>query len=517
MTRREGAIAVHRFGMGARPGELSQAARDPKTWLLEQVSAEKALPEQLQGFPDTASYYVGYVNRYRQRGEWRRQQASVDPESDDYARLSRIIKRQSGSFAAYYREAWMLEFAARFNAAAMTTTPFRERLIRFWSNHLVVPVAKQPVLLYVGSYEREVIRPHIAGRFSDMLKASAQHPGMLIFLDNDKSVGPNSRFGRKNDVGLNENLAREILELHTLGVDGGYTQDDVIALAKGISGWSIARVDAGDGNPGTFHFKRNMHEPGPVTLLGKTYREDGVARGEQMLDDLAHHPATARFLATKLARHFVDDEPSEQIVSHLANVYLEHDTDLGAMTRALVARPEAWTNLYAKLRQPEDYVTTVMRALGRNLLADEVERPGVYDFEQYEPRTRRYGFLYDNRENFPTPAEIAKFPRHAQVGIEIVRMFNLIMDMGQTPMAAPGPQGWYDRVSDWSGADSIMKRVEFGVDMAHRSSGNIEPDVLVDETLGPIASDDLRRSVSRAADKAQGLALLLTSPEFQRR
>lgn len=517
MTRREGAIAVHRFGMGARPGELARVARDPEKWLLDQISAEQRLPPQFDGFPDTAAYYVGYVERYRERGAWLREQKQFSEDSKDYNQLARLIQRQSGSFAAYYREAWMLEFAARFNVAATTPTPFRERLIRFWSNHLVVPVAKQPVLLYVGSYEREVIRPHIAGRFADMLKASAQHPGMLIFLDNDKSVGPDSRFGKKNDVGLNENLAREILELHTLGVDGGYSQDDVIALAKGISGWTIARAGLNETSPGTFRFREDMHQPGPVTLLGKTYREDGVARGERMLDDLAHHPATARFLATKLARHFVEDQPPEQLVSHLARVYLENDTDLGAMTRALVARPEAWGKIYSKLRQPEDYVTTVMRALDLNLLDPEIKPPGVYDFETFDPQNRRYGFLYDNRENFPTPEQISEYPRYAQVGIEIARMFNLIMDMGQQPMAAPGPQGWYDRTSDWSGADSIMKRIEFGVTMAQRSADQVEPGELVEETLGPIAGEALRTSVSRAADKAQGLALVLTSPQFQRR
>jgi len=406
------------------------------------------------------------------------------------------------SISAWVREQLMLERAARTNVALTTPQPFRERMVRFWSNHLVVPVIKQPTAVLAGPYEREVIRPHTTGKFADMLLASARNPGMTYFLDNHLSAGPNSAYGQRHKIGLNENLGREILELHTLGVDGGYTQADVIALSKGITGWAFwpnaGRPENRDPKnagrtPGAFNYFDEWHEPGPIVLMGKSYGQSGVAQGEAMLHDVARHPATARFLAGKLAAHFIGDDPPRAVVKRLAAVYLAHDTDLAEVCRALVEAPEAWAAAQSKLKQPEDYVLSGMRSLNLTLADNVVPAPSMYRFPGYRPPPASAG----------APYSLA---------------YDAAASMGQKPMGAPGPQGWYDRWADWSSADSLLKRVEWSLATATAHADRVEDPVrYLDQTLGGLASQDLRDSVKRAATKDQAIGLVLASPDFQRR
>ncbi len=534
MSKLEAAIACHRFGLGARPGELEAVGADARGWLLGQLEGQAPTPRQLRDLPDTADHFTTRGDYFVQRRAFVRSKQAEASRSENPEAVRGEIEEagrwMQTALGVLFRDALMLEFGRRFNVAVTTDQPFRERLVRFWSNHLVVPNAGGKVVMYTGSYEREAIRPHVAGRFVDMLLASARHPAMLLFLDNDVSVGPQSPYGQETGSSLNENLAREILELHTLGVDGGYSQEDVIELAKGISGWSVVRVpglsdtytrepfpDLGK-EPGTFHFYADRHQPPPAILLGKRYDQPGIAQGESMLRDLAHHPSTARFLATKLARHFVADEPPEALVERLAKVYLQTGTDLSAMSRALVESPEAWQPELSKLRQPEDYVIAVSRALGRPVAGDRVGSPvAEMDLMNYDWRQRRYALAYDRRQIDPGPERVRQMPESMQRGFEVVRLYNVIADMGQPPMKAPGPQGWYDRWSDWSSADSIMKRIEYGVRMAELASSSFEPRAFLRSTLGELADEHLRQAVSRAATPAQGLALTLTSPHFNRR
>ena len=199
--------------------------------------------------------------------------------------------------------------AARIEHARTTDAAFLERLVMFWSNHFCVNANKGAVLGMAGAFEREAIRPHVLGRFADMLLAVEQHPAMLIYLDNQASTGPNSQVGRNRGRGLNENLAREILELHTLGVDGGYTQADVTNLARVITGWTVGQPNQPNAEHGRFHFAPARHEPGRHPVLGKRYGDAGVRAGEACLADLARHPSTARHIARKLAAHFVAETP----------------------------------------------------------------------------------------------------------------------------------------------------------------------------------------------------------------
>ena len=249
------------------------------------------------------------------------------------------------------------EAMARFSAQLKAGSGFVERLVAFWSNHFAVSVAKgQGLRATAGAFEREAIRPHVLGKFSDLLIAVESHPAMIFYLDNQRSIGPGSNAGRFDGKGLNENLAREILELHTLGVDGGYAQPDVTALARIITGWSFAEAGSETGEPGAFLFKANWHEPGVHNLLGKNYPQAGRAQGEAALRDLARHPSTARHIATKLARHFVADAPPPDLVDALAKAFRDSDGDLAVVTAALVTHDRAWSAPPTKIRDPNEFV-----------------------------------------------------------------------------------------------------------------------------------------------------------------
>jgi uncharacterized protein (DUF1800 family) len=537
----EAAIATNRFGLGARPGEIERVALDPRGWLLQQLEPRGGLSPAFAGLISSTEIRTAHWHRYGEASPALNTTLEAAQKGKDAAALeaaSRDVQRMLGGYVAWATQVAHTEFAARTRHALTTDRPFEERLVRFWSNHLVVPTAKIPATILVGAYEREVIRPHVTGRFSDMLTASAKHAAMLAFLDNDSSIGPTSPFGRARKMGLNENLGREILELHTLGVDGGYSQPDVIALAKALTGWSTApailRADTTyasairlpqrkpDG-PYAFAFYPDWHEPGTFTMLGKAYPDTGVRQAEQMLQDLARHPATARFLATKLARHFVADDPPAPLVKRLADAYLAHDTSLGAMTRALVGSREAWEPEKRKLKQPEDYALSVLRALEAPV-AGMPPYP-AYQFATFKP-LRQYlpgardqakgGAMAGNMMAGDTPAAMPAI--RAEGPLSAAALYEQLGKMGQKPFGAPGPQGWYDKTSDWSGAASLIKRIEWVDSLARRFAGEVpEGPKLVDAVLGKSASRELRSTVERAATREQAVTLVLASAEFQRR
>jgi uncharacterized protein (DUF1800 family) len=350
--------------------------------------------------------------------------------------------------------------------------PFLERYVWFWSNHFTISVLKARMIFVAGGYEREAIRPNVLGKFEDLLIATVRHPAMLIYLDNAFSLGPDSPAGRFTGRGLNENHAREILELHTLGVDGGYTQNDVVELAKMLTGWSIERNAAPD-EPTGFKYFQNRHQPGAKTLLGKSYGDAGEREGLDALRDLARHPATARHIATKLARHFIADEPPPQAVARLERVFRASGGDLKAMAMALIDEPAAWQPMQAKMRTPIEFVVAAVRLLGgaQETLGDQ---------------------------QFTGLAESLRI-------------------MGQVPFTAQSPKGWPDVASDWAGPAAIMERAQWAHALASRIQRKPDPVTLSQEALGPLLSPTTREAVMRAADATQGLALLIASPEFQRR
>jgi uncharacterized protein (DUF1800 family) len=306
------------------------------------------------------------------------------------------------------------------------------------------------------------------GSVADLLVAAESHPGMLVYLDNHFSVGPGSLAGRRRDRGLNENLAREILELHTLGVDGGYGQEDVEELARAITGWSLGnRFFGGRGDRGEFVFEPRIHEPGARTVLGKRYPEGGLEQGEAILRDLARHPSTAKHVAAKLARHFVADAPPADAVSRLERTFLDADGDLQALARAVVALDAAWSPEQSKLKSHDEYFVSALRAL---------------DAPDLEPMAIAASYAA----------------------------------LGQRPFDAPSPAGWPDEADAWIGPDAVMKRLEWAEEVGRRAPSG-RPLLVLERALGDLASADTRRAVAAAASPSQGLTLALMAPEFQRR
>jgi len=319
----------------------------------------------------------------------------------------------------------------------------------------------------VGSFEREAIRPHVTGRFEDMLRAVVRHPAMLLYLDNAESIGPNSRAGQRNHRGLNENLAREVLELHTLGVDGGYGQDDVRAFAAILTGWSIPGPRDTAASPDGFVFRPAAHEPGDKTLLGTRYPEAGEIEGVTALAALARHPATGRHLAVKLARHFIADQPPPAVVARLERVFRDSGGDLGQLARALVDAPEAWVEPLAKIKTPEELMVSTLRVTGAGWPPD--------------------------------------------------RLVGQLRQLGQMPFSAPSPAGWPDDAGHWIGPEAMMRRIEWCTLAGHRLAPSLRPAELLEAAIGPVARPETRQTVLQAPSVAEAVTLVLASPEFQRR
>ena len=316
-----------------------------------------------------------------------------------------------------------------------------------------------------GAYEREVIRPHVLGRFSDMLLAAEGHPAMLIYLDNAQSIGPDSVAGINRDKGLNENLAREVLELHTLGVRTVYTQDDVTNFAKVLTGWTIIPTVNNPDHGGEFVFIKRAHEPGPKTVIGKEYDDTGTGQGRAVLADLARHPATAKHVATKLARHFIADDPPPALVELLTQRFLDTDGDLKEVAKALIASPEAWMPEQAKIKRPGEWIVAALRATG-------------------------------------------------EAG-DIRRIVQAQAMLGEPLWRPPAPKGFSDDNAAW--LDGLAQRLDMANAFAHREGLALEPEATMEAALGPLASAETRQTVARAESRPQALTMLLMAPEFQRR
>jgi uncharacterized protein (DUF1800 family) len=459
---RDAVIAVNRFGLGAAPGELDTVSRDPRGWLLAQTRGPAPDYAQLAGLAGSAELLKAFPRwLMKVRAEHRGDEPMQDRAQRDAAQ----------SFGRHFFPLLAKEIAARFGIAANTSAPFHERLTWFWTNHFAVSADKPAVFAVAGAFEREAIRPNVTGRFVDLLLAVAKHPAMILYLDNNQSVVPGfeppplaGRPDLPRPTGLNENLAREILELHTLGVNGGYTQADVTSLARALTGWTV-----GAWSETGFRFAPRRHDAGPKTILGRSYAQEGVAQGEAMLRDLAAHPATARHLAAKLVRHFVADDPPPTAVERVARAFLDSGGDLPVVYAALVQSPEVWAQPLAKLKQPIEFIASALRAL--------------------------------------PPAREAK-PE---------ALFIALREMGQRPFFPPSPQGWPDTAAAWASADGLWKRIEWSNALAGRVGTRVDPRAVAEATYGALLSDATRLAIARAESRQQGLALALASPEFQRR
>jgi uncharacterized protein (DUF1800 family) len=426
------AQALIRFGYG-RKGQESLPA-DPQAWLAAQLDG-----------PDPAL-----------------QQPGPTTEQGLQALRARRENRQSKQAGEAIRALFQQGQAAYVDNLLTTQAPFRERLVAFWANHFTVSLRRPQCAAVIHGYIREAIRPHVTGRFTDMLMAVMTHPAMLIYLDNAGSFGPDSALGERLKRGLNENLARECLELHTITPQAGYTQADVTEFAKLLTGWSVELRN----EPLGFVFRPNAHEPGERTVMGQRFA-DGEQGGIAALRWLGSHPFTYRNVATQMVRHFVADDPPPAAVKRLETTLATTHGDLHAASLELIRLPEAWTPL-SKLRSPADYVVAVLRAVDL-------------------PADRR-------------PANVAQ----------------LMAGLGQPLMNAPLPNGWPDDAAQWAAPDAMLRRVDWVYGLAERDA-NADPIQLADASLGPLLSTDTRTQIAGAGSRRDAITLLLASPEFQRR
>jgi uncharacterized protein (DUF1800 family) len=474
MSQREAAIATRRFGLGAKPGDLARIAADPRGYVLSALDNKQGAIIERPGLQPSHASFVALREAQKAQREARAATAMSGaasagnaPSPSEAAEPPPAVVPRPGQVR---REVMQEEAAARFEQAVNTQRPFLERLVLFWSNHFSVSAAKNPaVRVMAGAFEREAIRPQVLGRFADMLKAVEQHPAMLIYLDNQLSIGPNSQAGRNRARGLNENVAREILELHTLGVDGGYSQADVTNLAKILTGWTVGGINQDRSLPGQFFFAKARHEPGPVSLLGRNYHDPGVAAGEAALDDLARHPATARHIARKLATHFVSDNPPGALTATLEATFRDSDGDLSAVARALVSAPEVWQLPANKIVPPYDFLISLHRAFGTQGPPNEALR--------------------------------------------------LTGALGQPLWQPPSPKGWPDTDNAWTAPSAIRERLRIAERWARdvNRSAALDPRALADDVFGEALGEVTRQAIARAETREQGLELLIMSPEFQRR
>jgi uncharacterized protein (DUF1800 family) len=466
----QAALALHRFGLGPRAGSIAAIASDPHGALLAEIDSPDAArinDPALMTSADAARAALKFQQARRaQRQADRAARAATNQQPDMKAGEASPPSTQPNAGPPLPQQLYLDEAKARIHAALAARIGFGERLAWFWSNHFCVSADKGGVRPICGAYEREAIRPHILGRFHDMLLAVESHPAMLIYLDNARSIGPNSLAGVRQKRGLNENLAREILELHTLGVRTVYKQEDVTSFAKVVTGWTVAPPRKDPAHAGEFQFNPRMHEPGAQTVIGKSYAEDGVQQGRAVLAMLARHPATAKHVATKLACHFVADEPPPALVARLSKRFLDTDGNLMEVAKALVAAPEAWDSTRGKLKRPGEWIISAMRAGG------------------------------------VTPADIGP----------VMQAHNLLGEPLWRPSA---PKGFADESAPW--LDGLSRRLDIANALARRMGGDADPRELFEETLGPIASAQTREAITRAESRPQALALLFMSPEFQRR
>ncbi|GLR86276.1 DUF1800 domain-containing protein [Bradyrhizobium iriomotense] len=492
-ARAEAVLALHRFGMGPRPGSIAAIETDVRAALIAELdrplvlAAAASLPSSAKAYRTVADANAKRAARAKQ--EAKKQQMAAAPvmaEGQDASQGQNQAQKQGqaqgqsqgqGAEAAEMaakkaadavpdpgRPIYLEEAKVRTEAALAAEIGFAERLVWFWSNHFCISANK--IQSMSGAYEREAIRPHVLGRFNDLLQAAEGHPAMLFYLDNLGSMGANSIAGINRSRGLNENFAREIMELHTLGVRSGYTQDDVIAFANVLTGWTLIPPGNDPQRGGEFTFNPRLHEPGAQTVLGKLYDQDDVEQGRAVLRDLAAHPATATHVATKLARHFIAETPPPALVEQMAKTFRETDGDLKEVAKTMVSSPEAWSEPPSKLKRPGEWVIGMVRATGI------------------------------------TQADPARFTGGQEL-------------LGEALWRPPAPKGYPDDEASW--IDGVGRRLDIANNFAEREASRADPQDIIETVFASQVSSEVKLAVNRAESRQQALALLFMSADFQRR
>ena len=448
-------IAASRFGFGARGDDLARIGPDAAGWLESQLDPRFAENSALTALSQTIETAEPFRDILKNKRE------IADHDKDDADLIETLKSTRQAALDRYIHE-----IAIRMDVAAQSDAPFFERLVHFWSNHFTVSARKWGDVPLVVGFERDAIRPYVMGNFEDMLVAVVKNPAMQIYLDNFQSAGPGTETAKTYHRGLNENLAREVLELHTLGAGGGYTQGDVTEFAKMLTGWGIEAQGAG-ADSWAIHFSPDLHEPGDKTLLEKIYHAGGQDEALAALHMLARHPKTADFIALKLARHFIADDPPAEAVAALSDSFKKSRGDLMPLYRTLIHLQAPWAVPLPKVKTPNDLIVSLIRCTGMK-------------------------------------AEDGK-------------LLNAYHTLEQMPFSAPSPAGWSDRAKDWMSAEALLQRMDLAQTIAAARYVDVDPLALMESSIGPVASSTTRDAVTKAGSRQESLALLLASPEFQRR
>lgn len=471
----EFAIAANRFGLGMRPDRPPSGK--PADWLRAQIDHYDPRPAALAALPDRVKLIQSLQDL---RDLQKEKKAAGSYQEDKAAKTEMVLDNYRKALRDHYSEA----VEARLQVAVNSQTDFAERLVHFWSNHFAVSTDKVVITALAGNYEFEAIRPHIFGTFGALLNAAVKHPAMLLYLDQAQSIGPDSMLAKRVnarrdvDLGLNENLAREILELHTLGVRTVYSQADVTEFARALTGHTItglargpiARLVDGSRKAGETVFVDAIHQPGSRQVIGKTYSQAGAAQADAILAHLATHPATARHIATKLATHFTADTPQQSLIAKLEADFLKTGGDLKSLYRTLISASETWSGPQNKFKTPWEWTVSALRALNLSQLGANKKGPA-----------------------------------------------GLFAQMGQ-PVWRPGsPAGFADNAKDWAGPAALMRRVETADRFAKLVGNRIDPRTLASTILPGTLDPRTANHIARAESPEQGLALLLVAPEFLRR
>jgi uncharacterized protein (DUF1800 family) len=517
-TDRVIAHVLNRLGFGPTPGDFERVRRiGLATYIEQQLHPEritdKAMDARVAGFEtltksarELAETY--YLPAQIARQQAQRRNATQDPSMSATAQPNRIemMDPQQAQAIRVERRA-LLELAQqKILRATYSERQLQEVMVDFWFNHFNVFAGKGQTRVYLTEYERDTIRPRALGKFRDLLQATAESPAMLFYLDNWQSAGlPDSVKGmpqaqrprpgarrpstladmppvlqNRRPRGLNENYARELMELHTLGVDGGYTQKDVQEVARALTGWTIANPRQG----GSFVFDPRMHDAGEKLVLGRKIKAGGgKTDGEQVLDLLAAHPSTARHIATKLARRFISDTPPAVLVTRAAERFRETDGDIREVVRAIVTSPEFFASAAyrTKVKSPFEFVVSAVRA---------------------------------------TQLEVA-------VALPLVQS---LRDLGMPLYMCQPPTGYADKAEAWVNTGALLNRMNFALALTtgrlraqqgatNRSSNvlAVSSEALVSAVLGGDLSESTAATVAKATAEPQAVALLLGSPDFQKR
>ena len=508
MTLSRPVMSAIRFGYGISPG---QTVPDGPDALLAQIEAGRT--EALR-FPEE-----GIEGRWRAIERYYDQMADLPRDREARRLAARPIRKALFHLCGRDQH-------ARIAQAVFSPNSFRERLAAFWVDHFSVSIRKRrPMYLYTSLYEAEVIRPRLDGSFTDLLREAATHPAMLTYLDQVKSVGPNSKRGSSRKRGLNENLGRELLELHTLGVGSGYTQEDVRAAALVLTGLTIDR------DSGRSEFRRNLAEPGPieVKVLGKSYggARRSIDDAHAMLADLAAAPQTARHICRKLAVHFISDAPPEPLVAAMVDAWTASAGNLTAVYTAMLRHPSAWEDPGEKARQPYDYIVTGLRAAG--LPESEFAQPEKPAAENRDSddemmainpeiaeRRRMRAEKRMSREDMAEDREERRERKRLRPLTNPLTV-GAAKKLGQGIWEPPSPEGFEEDFATWISSSQLTGRIEWSQKVAARVGPRSEPLKLARDVLRDAARDDTLKVVSQAPSREAGLSLLLASPEFNRR